>query len=86
MAEGVNMHRESMAEEECRSGTATLYGRNEEWEPRVHFVAKNCKEVHQVMGSLDDLQCDSSEALFTVRVITHSPNLASLREILRVTL
>lgn len=55
MAERVNMHRESMTEEEYRSGTAALWGRNEAWGARVHFVAKNCQEMHQVRGSLNDL-------------------------------
>ena len=54
-------------------------------EPRVHFVAMNSKDMHSVKGSMNDLKCDSSEAFFSVKIITNSPYLAYPREILRTT-
>lgn len=44
MAEGVSMHRESMTERS--TGLVLLLCIIEEWEARVHFVAKNCKKMH----------------------------------------
>lgn len=34
-------------------------------EPRVHFVAKNSKKMHSVKGSMNDPECDFSEAFFS---------------------